>query len=39
VDGAGNVYIADTGNSRIRKVDASGTITTVAGNGQPLVLP
>jgi uncharacterized protein (TIGR03437 family) len=32
VDSAGNVYIADTGNSRIRKV-ATGTISTVAGNG------
>src|ERR1700751_4501787 len=33
VDKVGNVYIADTSNQRIRKVDASGTITTVAGNG------
>ncbi|MDP9442396.1 MAG: right-handed parallel beta-helix repeat-containing protein [Actinomycetota bacterium] len=33
VDGSGNVYIADTGNDRVRKVDASGTITTVAGTG------
>ena len=32
VDGSGNVYIADSGNSRIRKV-SSGVITTVAGNG------
>ena len=32
-DGAGNVYIADTGNYRIRKVDSSGVITTVAGTG------
>jgi secreted PhoX family phosphatase len=32
VDSAGNVYIADTGNNRIRKV-SSGIITTVAGNG------
>jgi sugar lactone lactonase YvrE len=36
VDGSGNLYIADTGNQRIRKVAAdSGTITTVAGNGNP----
>ncbi len=33
VDGAGNMYISDTSNYRIRKVDASGIITTVAGNG------
>ena len=33
VDGAGNIYIADTYNQRIRKVDASGNISTVAGNG------
>ncbi len=32
-DSAGNVYIADTGNGSIRKVDTSGKITTVAGNG------
>ncbi len=35
VDSAGNLYIADSFNSRIRKVDVSGTITTVAGNGTP----
>ncbi len=29
----GNVYIADRSNNRIRKVDASGNITTVAGTG------
>ena len=34
VDGAGNVYIADAGNHRIRRVDAGGTISTIAGNGQ-----
>ena len=33
VDVSGNVYIADTFNSRIRKVTPSGIITTVAGNG------
>lgn len=33
-DGAGSLYIADTENNRIRKVDAAtGAITTVAGNG------
>jgi sugar lactone lactonase YvrE len=32
-DASGNLYIADDGNNRIRKVDASGIITTVAGNG------
>ena len=29
----GSLYIADTGNSRIRQVDPSGTIRTVAGTG------
>ncbi len=32
VDGAGNIFIADTGNNVIREVSTSGTITTVAGN-------
>jgi hypothetical protein len=33
VDGMGNVYIADSGNKRIRKVGLNGIIITVAGNG------
>ncbi|HEV8037360.1 MAG TPA: hypothetical protein VGP62_00755 [Bryobacteraceae bacterium] len=33
LDGAGNIYIADNGNQRIRKVDTSGKITTFAGIG------
>lgn len=35
VDSAGSLYIADTENDAIRKVDANGTITTVAGTGTP----
>jgi outer membrane protein assembly factor BamB/sugar lactone lactonase YvrE len=33
VDNAGNLYIADTANQRVRKVDGFGNIITVAGNG------
>jgi uncharacterized protein (TIGR03437 family) len=33
VDSAGNLYIADSGNNRIRRV-SNGVITTVAGNGE-----
>jgi TonB family protein len=36
VDKTGAVYIADTGNHRIRRIDAKGVITTVTGNGQAL---
>src|SRR5206468_9249617 len=33
VDGAGNLFFVDFGNSRIREVSSSGIITTVAGSG------
>ena len=33
VDAAGNLYIADFGNSRVRMVDPDGNISTVAGSG------
>jgi hypothetical protein len=35
VDPAGNVYIVDHDNNRIRMVDTNGVITTIAGTGQP----
>ncbi len=36
VDGAQNLFVADSGNNRIRRVDAgSGIITTVVGTGSP----
>ena len=34
IDSAGNLYIADSGNHRVRKVDTSGNITTVVGDGK-----
>ena len=34
IDDAGNLYFVDYENSRIRRVDADGIITTVAGNGE-----
>jgi uncharacterized protein (TIGR03437 family) len=33
VDFAGNIFIADSGNSRVLKVDRAGTLTTYAGGG------
>ena len=33
VDGAGNIYIADTDQHRVRKVASNGVITTIAGDG------
>ena len=35
VDSSGNVYVADTYNHSIRKIDTAGVITTVAGTGSP----
>lgn len=31
IDGAGNLYVADTGNQLIRMIDAAGNVTTLAG--------
>ena len=33
-DSAGNVYVADRDNHRVRRIDTNGNITTVAGNGE-----
>ncbi len=32
-DNLGNIYVSDAGNFRIRKIDVSGTINTISGNG------
>ena len=34
LDWQGNLYIADLGNARVRRVGSDGTITTIAGGGQ-----
>ncbi|HET9253951.1 MAG TPA: protein kinase, partial [Pseudonocardiaceae bacterium] len=33
VDRMGDLYVADGGSNRVRKIDSAGTITTIAGNG------
>lgn len=38
LDAAGNLYIADSGNNRIRLVNTAGNISTFAGNGTPAYL-
>ncbi len=35
LDALGNLYVADTGNHAIRRVDPSGRVVTVAGTGAP----
>ncbi|MBA3914220.1 MAG: hypothetical protein H0X25_10325, partial [Acidobacteriales bacterium] len=35
VDSANNIYFSDGGNNRVRKIDAAGNISTIAGNGTP----
>lgn len=34
-DAAGNLFVADTGNHVIRRIGVEGTVSTLAGDGQP----
>ncbi len=39
VDSSGNVYVADTGNNRIRKINLASGVTTLAGGGLGSLVP
>ena len=39
VDAAGNLYIPDSADNRVRRIDTTGNITTFAGTGSPCLTP
>jgi hypothetical protein len=39
VDAAGNLYIPDSADNRVRRIDTTGNITTFAGTGNPCLTP